>query len=109
MSLCLVVLFAVLYLPSLGFGYRGLCVITGMHLVGVLLNYPASQTDCFELDPALEGRCQGTQVVLENFPDQPVYLATSSDPEPLRAWGRDDRHVEETAGEELFFAIRRSP
>ena len=43
------------------------CVITGMHGVGVLLNYPASQTDCFELDPALEGRCQGTQVPAERW------------------------------------------
>lgn len=47
--------------------------------------------------------------VLENFPDQPVFLSTSSDPAPVRAWGRDDRLVEETGGEELFFAIRRSP
>ncbi len=44
-----------------------IAAIAAIHLVGVLLNYPASRTQCFELDPRHEGRCQSQDVPAERW------------------------------------------
>ncbi len=45
----------------------GISIIAVIHLAGVWLNYPASRTDCFELDRRHEARCQGTSVPAEDW------------------------------------------
>ncbi len=42
-------------------------IIAVIHLAGVGLNYPASRTDCFELERRHEARCQGTSVPAEDW------------------------------------------
>jgi hypothetical protein len=44
-----------------------IATIAAVHLLGILLNYPANRTDCFVLDPRFEMECQGTEVPAEDW------------------------------------------
>jgi hypothetical protein len=41
--------------------------IAAVHLLGILLNYSANRTDCFDLDPRFEMQCEGTEVPAEDW------------------------------------------